>query len=88
MNPMTVIGVMVALGLWVAAAYMIWRWGPGVHRYAVWCPVMKKPATILAAQREKNFRGSYAGLTMANVKECSLVDGAPMGCHQECIQHS
>jgi len=88
MSPILYFGLMIALALGCIAAYAIWRWGPGLRTRSVWCPVMKKPARVLAEQREMRFAGSYAGLAVVDIKECSMYKGGPLECHKECLQHS
>jgi hypothetical protein len=72
--------------VWAIGAYFIWKYGPGLRTRSVWCPVFKKRARILAVQREARFWDSYAGLSIANVKRCSLLDMGAGSCHRECIR--
>lgn len=81
------LAVLVVLALWAIMAYAIWQWGPGLRRRTVWCPVMKKRARVLALQREALFYPSYAGLSIIDIKECSLLKPGQMKCHKECLQH-
>ena len=78
-------GVMFLAAVWAIGGYFIWQYGPGLRIRSVWCPVLKRRATILAAQREARFAGSYAGLAVTDVKRCSLLNGALTVCHKECI---
>jgi len=79
----TVLGV---LALWAIVAYAIWQWGPGLRHRSVWCPVLKKRARVLALQKEALFFPSYAGLSVIDIKECSLFKGGVLKCHKECLQ--
>jgi hypothetical protein len=79
------LGVMFIAAVWALGAYFIWENGPGLRIRSVRCPVLKKRATILAEQKEARFVGSYAGLAVADVKQCSLLDGSLLSCHKECI---
>ena len=79
------VGVMFIAAVWALGAFFIWENGPGDRIRSVWCPVLKKRATILADQKEARFAGSYAGLTVVDVKECSLLDGSLLVCHKDCI---
>jgi hypothetical protein len=78
--------VLVVLALWAIMAYAIWLWGPGLRRRSVWCPVMKKRARVLALQREALFFPSYAGLSVIDIKECSLFKAGQLKCHKECLE--
>jgi hypothetical protein len=80
------LAVLIVLALWAIMAYAIWQWGPGLRRRSVWCPVMKKRARVLALQREALFYPSYAGLSVIDIKECSLFKTGHMNCHKECLQ--
>jgi len=72
---------------WSFAAFAIWKWGPGLRSRSVRCPLVKKRATVLADQRETGFPCSYAGLEAVDIKRCSLVNGRPLMCAKECLQH-
>ncbi len=78
-------GVMFIAAVWSLGAYVIWEVGPGERIRSVRCPVLKKRATILAEQKEARFAGSYAGLTLVDVKLCSLLDDHMLACHKDCI---
>jgi hypothetical protein len=78
-------GVIFLAAVWAIGGYFVWRYGPGLRRRSVWCPVLKKRATILAVQREARFANSYAGLAVVDVKECSLLEQTMLACHKECI---
>jgi hypothetical protein len=86
MSSTLLLAVLVVLGLWAIMAYAIWQWGPGLRRRSVWCPVMKKRARVLALQKEALFFPSYAGLSVIDIKECSLFGHGPVKCHKECMQ--
>lgn len=79
----TIIALEVAgvLVCWTVAAYAIWKWGPGLRKRIVGCPEKKVRAKVLADQREAEF----GCLRVADVKACSLLPGAPLGCAKECI---
>jgi len=79
------LGVMFIAAAWAVGAYFIWHFGPGERQRNVWCPVLKKRATIVAVQREARFKDSYAGLAVVGVKKCSLLNSGLVSCHQECI---
>jgi hypothetical protein len=72
---------------WSLAGFVIWKWGPGLRSRYVRCPLLKKRATVLADQRETGFACSYAGLEAVDIKRCSLVNGRPLMCAKECLQH-
>jgi hypothetical protein len=78
-------GVMFIAAVWAIGGYLIWEFGPGDRIRSVRCPVLKKRATILADLKESRFAGSYAGLTITDVKLCSLLDKTHLACHKECI---
>jgi hypothetical protein len=80
------LAVVVVLVSWAAAAWAIWKWGPGEREWTVWCPVFKKEAKVLAIQREAEFIPSYAGLQVFDIKRCSLFKGQPVNCQKECLQ--
>lgn len=80
------LGVLIVFALWAIMGYAIWQWGPGLRRRSVWCPVMKKRARVLALQREALFYPSHAGLSVIDIKECSLFKPGQMNCHKECLQ--
>jgi len=85
MTTQVVLAGVVVLVLWAIATYAIWQWGPGLRRRTVWCPVHKKRATVLAEQKEALFVPSYAGLSVIDIKKCSLYEGQPLGCEKECL---
>ena len=85
MTPAFLFGVMFIAAVWAIGGYFIWQYGPGLRLRSVWCPLLKKRATIVADQREARFAGSYAGLAVLDVKQCSLLGGGPITCHRECI---
>lgn len=86
MGPILFLTIVIVLALCVIAGYAIWYWGPGLRTHSVLCPVKKKPAKVLADQRERGFAGSYAGLAVVDIKECSMFKGGPLECHKECLQ--
>jgi hypothetical protein len=79
------LGVVIVLALWAIVGYAIWQWGPGLRKRSVWCPVQKKRAKVLAEQREALFPASYAGLSVVDIKQCSLFKGGPLKCQKECL---
>jgi hypothetical protein len=81
------LATVIVLALWAIVGYAIWQWGPGLRKRSVWCPILKKRAKVLAEQREALFVPSYAGLTMVDIKQCSLFEGGPPDCQKECLQH-
>lgn len=66
---------------WLFAAYMIWKWGPGLRTRSVKCPEKQVRAKIRADQREAEF----GCLRVADVTECSLLSDKPLGCGKECL---
>jgi len=80
-----VFGVMFIAAVWAIGGYLIWEIGPGERIRTVRCPVLKKRATILADLKEARFPGSYAGLTIADVQLCSLLERSHLVCHKDCI---
>jgi hypothetical protein len=80
------VAVVAVLALWAIAAYAIWQWGPGLRNRSVWCPVLKKRAKVLAVQKEALFVNSYAGLSVVDIKQCSLFKTGPLLCHKDCLQ--
>ncbi|HVN08096.1 MAG TPA: hypothetical protein VMV61_03950 [Patescibacteria group bacterium] len=78
-------GVMFVAAVWAIGGYFIWEFGPGDRVRSVRCPVLKKRATILACLKERNFAGSYAGLRIADVQLCSLLESTHLACHKDCI---
>lgn len=79
------LAALIVLAVWAFAGYVIWQWGPGFRKRSVWCPVLNKRAVILADQRETEFRNSYAGFTVIDVKNCSMFKSGPVMCHKECL---
>ena len=71
------------LAFWVVVGYFIWKWGPGLRRRSVQCPVLKRRAKVLADQREAEF----ASLKVVDVKACSLLNGSLLMCNKECLTH-
>jgi hypothetical protein len=86
MAPGFTLAVLFVLVLWAIVAYAIWHWGPGLRWRSVWCPVQKKRVKVLAEQREALFFPSYAGLTVIDIRECSVFRGGPLKCQKECLQ--
>ena len=80
------LAVVCVLAVWALAGYCVWRWGPGLRKRSVWCPVLKSRAKILAEQEEKGFRNSYAGLSIVDVQQCTLFRAGPVLCHKECLR--
>jgi hypothetical protein len=76
----------IVVALWAIAAYAIWQWGPGLRKRSVWCPVLKKRAKVLAEQKEALFYPSYSGLSVVDIKQCSLFKGRALECHKECLE--
>jgi len=85
-TPAITLAIVLVLAMWAIVGYAIWHWGPGLRRRSVWCPVEKKRAKVLAVQKEALFVPSYAGLSVIDIKECSLFKGGPLKCHKECIE--
>jgi hypothetical protein len=74
--------VLFIAAIWAVGAYFIWRYGAGLRLRTVWCPVLKKRATILAVQRRAHAPG---GLAVMDVKACSLLRGGFLNCRGECV---
>ena len=70
--------VLMAFGI---AGYAIWQWGPGLRNHSLICPIRKRPARILADQRESEF----GNLRVLDVKHCSLLNGAEVSCGKDCL---
>ena len=85
MSSAFLVGIMFVAAVWAVGAYLIWEFGPGERIRSVRCPVLKKRATILADVEEARFAGSYAGLAIADVKLCSLLESSHLVCHKDCI---
>jgi len=85
MSSAFLLGIMFIAAVWAIGGYFIWEFGPGLRIRSVRCPVLKKRATILADLKEALFPASYAGLTVVDVKECSLLGKTFLSCHKECI---
>jgi len=85
MSAAALVGIMFVAAIWVVGAYLIWEFGPGERIRNTWCPVLKKRATILADVREAGYPGSYAGLSIVDVKLCSLLHDGMLACHKDCI---
>jgi hypothetical protein len=66
---------------WVVAALAVWRFGPGVHRHSVRCPVKRTRAVVKAVAREAGF----GELQVLDVTACSLLHGQPLTCGKECL---
>jgi len=81
------LAILFVLAVWAVVGYAIWQFGPGLRKRSVWCPVFKKRAKVLAEQKEALFYPSYAGLSVVDIKQCSLFKGGAVACHKECLQH-
>jgi hypothetical protein len=81
---LAIVGVLVA---WSLAGLAIWQWGPGLRKRLVKCPLLGKRTTVLAEQTEAGFFCSYAGIEAVDIKHCSLLEGPPVLCGKECLQH-
>jgi len=77
--------VIIVLAIWAVAVYAVWHWGPGLRTRAVWCPVFRTEAKVLADQKEAAFRNSYAGLQVVDIRRCSLFGADPLKCHKDCF---
>lgn len=86
MTSAVLLALMAVIAVWALAAFFIWQWGPGVKERSVWCPVYKQRATVLVQLKEALFVNSYAGLSVTDVKECSLFKFTPLKCHKQCLQ--
>lgn len=73
--------VPVMLVCWAIAAYLIWKWGPGLRKRSVQCPEKKVRAVVMADQRE----GDFACLRVADVRSCSLLAEKPLSCGKGCL---
>jgi hypothetical protein len=71
------------LAWWVVAGLAIWRFGPGVHRRSVRCPVKREEALVTALEGESGF----ASLRVLDVTTCSLYPGQRLACGKECLAH-
>ncbi len=71
------------LAWWVVASLALWRFGPGVHRRSVRCPVQRTRAVVRAEEREAGF----GELRVLDVTACSLLPGQPLTCAKECLAH-
>ncbi len=83
MTSSLVLTAVTGLVLWAIVGYAIWQWGPGLRKRPVRCPVLKRRAKVLADQREAEF----GCLKVTDIKYCSLLNGPPLTCSKECIQH-
>jgi hypothetical protein len=83
MSSALVFAIVAGLVFWAIAGYAIWRWGPGLRKRSVWCPVLKRRARVLADQREAEF----GSLMAVDVKSCSLIKGQALTCGKECLWH-
>ncbi len=88
MSSAFLLGVMFIAAVWAIGGYFIWEYGPGIRISSIRCPVLKRRAGILAEQKEALYPGSYAGLAVVDVKECSLLGATFLSCHKECIRHA
>ena len=75
---LAVLGVLLA---WVAVAFAIRHWGPGLAQRSLLCPEKKVPARVTLDRRE----GSFGSLKVIDIKECSLFSGAPVTCEKHCM---
>ena len=86
MTSSVLFALMAVIAVLALTAYFIWQWGPGLRERSVWCPVHKKRATVLVELKEALFVNSYAGLSVVDVRRCSLYRFTPLGCHKQCLQ--
>jgi len=71
------------LAWWVVAALALWRFGPGLHRHSVRCPVKREEAVVTGLEGEAGF----GELRVLDVTACSLFRGQPLTCGKECLAH-
>jgi hypothetical protein len=74
--------ILAVLICWVVLGHAIWKWGPGLRRRSVRCPEKRVGARVLADQREAEF----GGLQVVELKECSLLENAPVACGKGCLE--
>ncbi len=83
MTSTLVLTILTGLVLWAIVGYAIWQWGPGLRKRSVRCPVLNRRAKVLADLRE----GEFGSLKVTDIKYCSLLNGPPLTCSKECLQH-
>lgn len=81
MEKLLLMEVLSVLAAWAVTGYAIWKWGPGLRRRKVHCPEKNLKAVVLADQREAEF----GCLTVADVRECSLLERGPVACGKACL---
>jgi len=78
--------IVVVLALCPVGTYALRNWGPGLRRCTVWCPVFKMHSDIVTQPNEAAFAKTDPGLTVMDVKRCSLFKGEALRCKKECLQ--
>lgn len=73
--------VVVVLGAWIAAAFAIRRWGPGIARRRVFCPEQKVPTHVMARASE----AGYGAIRTTDIVKCDLLGPGPVTCEKHCM---
>ena len=66
---------------WVAAAFVIRRWGPGRVRRLVFCPEQHIPTHVVALRSEAGF----GALRTTDIVKCDLLGPGPVTCEKRCL---
>lgn len=75
------LAIAVVLLAWMAAAFAVRRWGPGLVRRHVRCPEQQRRATVLTMQME----AGYGAIRTSDVLACDLLGNGPVTCGKKCL---
>ena len=81
MWPIYLLEALAVLAAWTVVPYAIWKWGPGLRKRAVKCPITQRRAVVLADQREAEF----GCLRVVDVTTCSLIPSQVLSCGKGCV---
>ena len=75
------LAVIAVAAIWVGAAFLIRRWGPGRARRRVFCPEKKVPTHVLAVASEAGF----CAICTTHIVKCGLLGPGPVTCEKRCM---
>jgi hypothetical protein len=81
MNAWVWFAAIVVLTVWVVAAFVIRRWGPGRFRRRVFCPDQKVPTHVVAVASE----AGYGAIRTTDIVRCDLLGPGPVTCEKRCL---
>lgn len=75
------LAVIAVAAIWVGAAFLIRRWGPGRARRRVFCPEKKVTTHVLAVASEAGF----GAIRTTDIVKCDLLGPGPVTCEKRCL---